>query len=614
MKRVCFILGFLSLTSSVAGSSPHGMGEGKSLAHAFLFTAKDCALSRASLGRLSELSEKYAEGKVRFHIASTDGDTEALAKQYPKFAVHDDSKLELARLLGADRTGQVFLVDDSKTLLYVGLADGREGNGGDGRPPFPFLSRAIDEFLSGRGVRVAATLVQGKDISGKSHLTYNRDIAPILRAKCEGCHTEGGIQAQLSLSTFDKVEPMAQMMASQVGQRRMPPWPADRKASRPMANDIGLGDEELFKIVKWAQQGADQGDGQPPAANPLLPSGEWSLGQPDEVFVMEKTVDVPSDGLMDYVYLPNTLKEVDPKAADPEKRFAAIKIEEDRYLLWSEILPGAPEVVHHVIVYILPPENERVKDRGFLKEMVEAKGSKSVLHGLQKGIVRKKFGVKSANLDWFNELYGLDNNRISWEIGRYVPGENRAFFPKDFGVRVPKGSQLVFEMHYTTNGTATKDRTRIGVKWATSAPKYLVHTVPMGHHSLIDIPPHADNVTLQREHLFETESVILSVRPHAHLRGKSFRYELILPNGDTEQILSVPVWDFNTQPYYEFKEAIRVKPGTKVRLTGSYDNTINNHNLTEALAGKRVRFGLQSTDEMFFGYMNVAEALPEDQR
>src|SRR5205085_11885840 len=74
-----------------------------------------------------------------------------------------------------------------------------------------------------------------------------------------------------------------------------------------------------------------------PAA-PSFPSG-WDIGTPEAVVEMPEAFHVPARGTVEYMYfqVPTNFTE--------DKRVEAI-----------EIMPGARDVVHHVLVYARPPE------------------------------------------------------------------------------------------------------------------------------------------------------------------------------------------------------------------------------------------------------------------
>jgi hypothetical protein len=180
-----------------------------------------------------------------------------------------------------------------------------------------------------------------------------------------------------------------------------------------------------------------------------------------------------------------------------------------------------------------------------------------------------------------------------------VPGQGDITFPEGTAKRLPKGCVLVFQIHYTVSGTETVDRPRIGFKFAAEAPAYELKTGAAANRTF-SIPPNDPNFEIGASHTFFRPTRLLSVNPHAHVRGKAFRYELVYPDGKTDVILDVPRYDFNWQLEYQFARPIDVPAGTRLKVTGWYDNSKGNPANPDPT--KVVKFGEQTWDEMMIGY------------
>lgn len=168
-----------------------------------------------------------------------------------------------------------------------------------------------------------------------------------------------------------------------------------------------------------------------------------------------------------------------------------------------------------------------------------------------------------------NQLPILDESAGYFAI--YVPGQSVLSLPDGFAKRLPKGTRLRFQMHYTPNGTATTDSTRIGLVFAEQAPQYEVKVVGLANPRM-SIPAGADNHPETSVLRVPTNATVLGFLPHMHLRGKAFRYEITMPGGKAETVLDIPHYDFNWQLYYRLAEPLPVTPGTVVKATGWFDN------------------------------------------
>ena len=173
-------------------------------------------------------------------------------------------------------------------------------------------------------------------------------------------------------------------------------------------------------------------------------------------------------------------------------------------------------------------------------------------------------------------------------------------------IRVPAGAKLVFQVHYTPNGTELQDRSYVGFVYAD--PKEVTHEVLGGACGdlAFRIPPHESNFTVVARKLFLKDTTLVGMNPHAHLRGKSFRYELELPDGTGEVLLDVPRYDFNWQLWYLLKEPRLVPKGSRMICTASYDNS--DENPANPNPSQEVTWGEQTWDEMMFGFYSTIKS------
>ena len=386
---------------------------------------------------------------------------------------------------------------------------------------------------------------------------FYRDVLPILQQHCQSCHRAGEI-APMPLVTYDQVRSRANNIATAVSQRKMPPWFADPRFGH-FSNDPSLAPDEIHKIVAWADAGA-------PAGNPkdAPPPREWvqgwNISEPDVVVKMPKPVALPADGDVEYTY------EIVPTD------FAA-----DKWVQMSEIRPSSRENVHHAVVYIRPPE------------------SKWLRHA--------PVGVPFTASDMTDEdsrhgAHWTDSDILLV----YAPGSSPDQWPAGMAKFVPAGSDLVFQMHYTTHGHATSDQTSIGIVFAKKPPAQRVITLQLTNDHFV-IPPGVDDYRVEARGTLPNDATLLSFFPHMHLRGKQFDYNIVGANGSIETLLRVN-YDFYWQLSYRLAEPRMLKAGTMLQAVALYDNSRKNLHNPDPDAS--VRWGDQTYDEMMVGFFDVA--------
>ncbi|MEO7402392.1 MAG: redoxin domain-containing protein, partial [Burkholderiales bacterium] len=377
------------------------------------FLSTECPLAKLYAGRLQEIADSYANKGVAV-LAIMSNAQDSLAKiaafvhEYKlSYPVLKDRRNEVADLFGAERTPQVFLLDRERVVRYQGRVDDQYLVGiVRDKPGREDLRLAIDELLAGKSISFPRTDTLGC-IIGRAHeptanspVTYARDIAPILQARCVECHRPGEI-APFGLTSYDEASGWGEMIAEVVRERRMPPWHADRQYGS-FANDRTMPEAEKQQVYEWVKNGCPVGDTDDLPKPRKFTTGWQFPREPDVVLSMREPFDVPADGGRDGV---------------PYKYFRVdSKFEEDKWISSAEIVPGNRSVVHHSIVYVLPPDGNWEHDRIFL--------------------------------------------------GAYVPGLRFDPYPVGAARRVPAGSTFVFEMHYTPNGSAQQDKTQIGLVFA----------------------------------------------------------------------------------------------------------------------------------------------------
>jgi hypothetical protein len=195
---------------------------------------------------------------------------------------------------------------------------------------------------------------------------------------------------------------------------------------------------------------------------------------------------------------------------------------------------------------------------------------------------------------------GDDDDERDGFFAAFVPGNSHAIFPDGFAKKIPAGAIVSFQMHYTPNGKATTDRTRLGLVFASRPPRHVVHVAGLAN-PLLSIPAGDANHLETTAITLPSDTTLLSFSPHMHVRGKAARYEAVLPDGTRRRLLDVPAYDFNWQLQYRLAEPMTLPRGTRLVYSAWYDNS--NGNPANPDATKTVRWGPQTFDEMMLGYV-----------
>ena len=403
----------------------------------------------------------------------------------------------------------------------------------------------------------AAFSVADKPAKTSAIPTFYKDVLPILQNHCQSCHRSGE-PAPMPLMTYEQTRHWSGKIAAAVELKAMPPWFADSRYGK-FANDPSLSAEEIASISAWDKAGAPAGN-----VNDAPPPRHWTAGwnipQPDVVVKMPKAVPIPARGEVEYTY------EIVPT------HFA-----EDRWVQMVEVRPSAPAHVHHAVVYIRPPDSDWLRHAPV--------GEVFTASDLSDPAERRQAHETTSDL-----------------LLVYAPGCAPDKFADGMAKFVPAGSDLVFQMHYTTNGEAARDETSVGMVFAKTPPKQRVITLQLNQHALM-IPPGAEDFRVEVQGTLPNDCTLLSLFPHMHLRGKRFEYDIVHDDGTLETLLRVN-YHFHWQLSYKLAEPRLLKAGTKLRAVAWYDNSKKNpHNPDPE---KWVMWGDQTSEEMMVGFFDVA--------
>jgi hypothetical protein len=396
--------------------------------------------------------------------------------------------------------------------------------------------------------------------------TFYKDVLPILQANCQNCHRPGEI-APMSFLTFEQTRPFARAIKTATQSKKMPPWFAD-PAFGHFANEKRLGSKDIETLAAWADGGAPAGkESDGPA--PIKFENGWNI-KPDVVVEMPKPFELPAKGTINYKYI-----------------VVKTNFPEDMWVVAAEMRPGDPAVLHHGKVWVRPPGSK------WMEKAVPGEAYERESH-------RDIMGANSIE----------EGNDI---LGKFNPGLGAQRFDQEGAAKfVPKGSDLVYEMHYTTSGKPASDVSKLGLVLAKSDPKkrYYMHAGPTALN--LAIPPGEGNAEVVSEITLAADAKLTYAQPHMHLRGKDFEMRLVSPDNVTTTVLK-GTWNFDWQQGYQFAEALPMPKGSRLQFITHFDNSTANRFNPDPAA--KVLWGPQNWDEMsncFIGVLFSRDTKPED--
>jgi mono/diheme cytochrome c family protein len=425
--------------------------------------------------------------------------------------------------------------------------------------------------------------------------TFSKDIAPIFFKNCAECHRPGE-GSPFSVLSYKDVRPWAKSIKEKIALKTMPPWHADPHFGE-WANDRRLSQTEIDTVLAWVANGAPEGNPKDLPPVPTFVTG-WTIGKPDVVISLPETFTLEASGPDEYQYFT-----VDPG------------FKEDVYVQSAEARPDNRKIVHHIIAFIQPPSasgKPRVDLSKLSKEEIEKlraqmeKNSPTYRDGF---LIRTKLeapvvddgcaaaaGGKLARVDRGQDM---ENGQL---LAGYAPGMNQAVWEPGTVKRIPAGSKIVFQMHYSkVAGSVQKDRSSIGLILAKTEPQKLVHTFGISNNAFL-IPAGAENHRVTACFTAKDDLHIINFMPHMHLRGKAVEYKAFYPNGQSEVLLHVPSYDFSWQTAYYYKQQKAIPKGTRIMVSGYFDNSTKNKYNPDPT--KAVRYGEPTYDEMMIGWMD----------
>ena len=519
--------------------------------------ANACANTRQAVPAISGLQSRFESQGIEFMMINAQGidrelvksEMAALSSDMP--VLMDDSQV-VGETLGLTHGGEVLVLDPGNfSIVYRGPA-GSE------------LETALSEIAAGEEVSNSVITSTGCEISytardehQQSGVSYVNDIAPIIEANCADCHRENSI-APFALSSHQLVQGWSPMIREVLLTKRMPPGQIDPHVGN-ITDMTNLSDDEMQQLVHWIDAGSPRDGNDDPLAELAWPESKWRSepGREPDVIVQIPAQQIPATGVVDYRTV-----------------YADIPIEKDVWIQGSEIVPGDYSVLHHVITRIVRPD---LADESVRPEEGDDEFAEQALTDIP--------------------LAGLTG---------YVPGRRPVLEPNRGGL-LQAGSRVSFQLHYTTSGREVVDESELGIYLYPEGevPEIVKSSGGRALNRSFLIPENAKDHEVFESAIVNKDAYLVSFMPHMHFRGKRMKFIANYPDGNSEELLSVPNYEFNWQMRHHLEPKF-VPAGTEIVAIGAFDNSTQNpYNPDPEQA---IDWGPQSWDEMFIGYMRWTHA------
>ena len=422
--------------------------------------------------------------------------------------------------------------------------------------------------LRGAGWTLILLAAAGAALSGKpsarqsfspapspEHVTYSRDIAPIIYRSCATCHRPGEA-APFSLLSYSDVKKHARQIAEVTGSRSMPPWlPEPQKLK--FADELRLPDAEINLIRRWVEGGASEGSPADLPPQPKFVEG-WRLGEPDLILTASKPLTLP------------------PQGTDTYWNFIfPVPIPETRWVKAIEIRPGDKRYVHHANILV---------DRGGSSRKREAEPGAG-------------FGGMEIRIE--SQVFDPDSHLLFWK-----PGTVPAVEPEGMALRLDKGTDLILNTHLQPSGKPEVIQPSLGLYFTPHPATQLPMLLQLENDLKLDIPAGQRDFVVTDDFTLPIDVELIAIYPHAHYLGKDIRAFATLPDGTQNTLIHIPQWNLNWQAVYRYAQPMHLPKGTKVSLRYSYDNSEENP-LNPNHPPARVTGGNRSSDEMCHLWLQV---------
>lgn len=548
----------------------------------FVFVSIECPLSNGYLPTISRLAKEFADKGIEFvGINPNDGqglkEIELHRIRYSiSMPIVRDPGAHVARSLGITHCPEVVAFAADGKAVYRGRIDDRYPRRG-GAPKQVFHSHDLEDVLTqlanGEAITARETEPIGcpvvvarpsQDASKDADVTFSRDVAVILKNRCEECHREGGI-GPFALGTYEQAALWADDLVTFTANGSMPPWKlvdghGDFRNVRRMTA------EEIQTIARWVKGGCAPGDSAE-TPEPTVYTDGWKLGKPDVILEMAEPYTLAAEGPDEYRHF-----------------VVPTNFDDDVFVTAIEIYAGNPRVDHHVIVFLDPTG---------VSERLDA----------------------ADPTPGYTTSGGWPGFIAPGALGGWAPGNSASFLPEGVARIIPKDSRLVLQMHYHKSGKEESDQTKIGIYLSKEKPKKLLRDIAITPLSALPmlqslpilsskIPAGDPKFTVRQTMYLHEDMDFYSVLPHMHLIGREMKVTATLPDGTVKPVVYITNWDFNWQEYYYYDKPLRLPKDTRLDLEAVFDNSADNPANPNS-PPKPVAWGEATTDEMAFCFFEV---------
>jgi peroxiredoxin len=522
-------------------------------AMAVIFIGTDCPLAKQYGSKLAVLAQRYKDKRVQFvAIDSNQQDSLAAITRFARvnniaFPILKDPANQVADKFGAARTPEAFVLDAGGTVRYRGKIDDQFGVGyARSTATRHHLADALDDVLAGKPVRTASVEAVGCRIGRVNRRPEKGNVTysnQVARIVQARC-VQCHRAGQIAPFSLTSYQDVSAWAETlrEVIDNQRMPPWYANPQYGEFSNDARMSNDEKRLIAEWIENGCPQGDPTKLPAPATFAEG-WRIPKPDLVVKMPKPFKVPATGGVEYKYF----------IIDPG-------FKHDVWVKAAEGKPSNRSVVHHMVLCYMPPGQTEPDPADPLLKAVASSG----------------------------------------------PGIPALITPDGYARRIPAGSKLVFQMHYTPNGTEQTDQSEAGLVFADPATVKKEMQIGAVINFQFLIPPGTSDYRVEGEEKMEQDTLLYALIPHMHLRGKAFRFIAAYPDGRTEILLDVPKYDFNWQNIFQLSKPRLMPKGSVLRCVAHFDNSENN--LANPDPTKPVHFGEQTFDEMMVGMYYYALA------
>jgi mono/diheme cytochrome c family protein len=531
-----------------------------------IFYSSECPISNAYSPTLQELIGKYQQRPVEWVGICVDPDlSDSEVKTHASdfklgFRIARDPIVSFARRIGATVTPEAFVLDDKGQVRYHGRIDDQfvARRVRNAVPSGNELREAIAAVLNGKEVAVAHVAAVGCPIpeapAAIASPTYSKDVAPILQQNCQECHRRGQV-GPFPLESYEQARKRAPDIASVVEGRAMPPWKASPHFGVKFKDARVLSEKDIATIVAWSDAGASEGDPHDLPTPRKFPD-DWQLGTPDFIVDIGTDFQVPASG--DDIYRCFVIP---------------TKFDKDLYVTAIEYRPGNRSIVHHLLTYVDVSGGGRKRDE--------------------------------ADPGPGYSCFSGPGEPIHGDLGGWAPGNPPSVLPDGIGRSLPRGADIIVQIHYHPSGKAETDRSRIGLHFSRKPIRQTLHWTAAADLGM-QLPAGNSNVEIKAAWPVPVDLVAHAVTPHMHLLGHDIAMSITFPDGRVQDLIKIDDWDFNWQYSYFFEKPMDLPKGSVLNVVAHYDNSASNpHNPNKP--PKLVKWGEATTDEMCVGFLAVTK-------